>query len=57
MIKCDGNKKQPSSLLPKAYRDDCYLINSGHSASGISTQAVNSSTAFVIRRFINIKIK
>lgn len=49
MLKCDGNKNQPSPLLPKAYRDDCYLTVQDLNATGITSQIVNNQTAFVIK--------
>ena len=50
MLKCDGNVNSASPLLPKAYRNDCFIVRSGESAGGISTQAPTSISAFLVKR-------
>ena len=49
MLKCDGTQDEPSSLLPKAYRNDCYIISNGLVAAGSPSPAVNASSALVIK--------
>jgi hypothetical protein len=50
MLRCDGTQDQPSSLLPKAYRNDCNIVvGNGMAATGTSSSAINSSSALVIK--------
>ena len=49
MLKCDGTQDQPSSLLPKAYRNDCYIVSNGLVAAGTPSPAVNPNSALVIK--------
>lgn len=51
MLKCDGNTNSSSSLLPKAYRDDCYLNCYDGLAGGITTLSPSNTSAFIIKRF------
>ena len=49
MLKCDSTQDQPSSLLPKAYRNDCYIVSNGLIAAGSASSSINSSSALVIK--------
>ncbi len=49
MLRCDGTQDQPSSLLPKAYRNDCNIVSNGMIAAGSPSSSINSSSALVIK--------
>lgn len=49
MLRCVGTQDQPSSLLPKAYRNDCNIVSNGMIAAGSPSSSINSSSALVIK--------
>lgn len=50
MLKCDGTDNQPRSLIAKAYRQDCFIVNNGEVAVGTPSPSVNPYSALVIKR-------
>ncbi len=49
LLKCDGTSNQPSSLVAKANRKDCFVSANGTQAQGITSPVVNLNTALIVR--------
>jgi hypothetical protein len=49
-LKCDGTVNKDSILTAKAVRSDCFINVSGDSCSGSPSSAINSNSAFILRR-------
>ncbi|CAF0724312.1 unnamed protein product [Brachionus calyciflorus] len=49
MLKCDGNVNSASPLLPKAYRNDCFIVENVGAAGGISSQVPTTISAFIVK--------